>query len=69
MPKQAICRAEAMVTLNRVLKRGPLKGVSKPSWSDVNHEHWTFADIEETSVSHQAIRNPDGSEQLMKVLK
>lgn len=60
-PNAFITRAEFVVTMNRVLGRGPLIG--RPArWSDVPLSYWAFGQIQEASISHTWIRQPDGSE-------
>ncbi|WP_164821249.1 InlB B-repeat-containing protein [Paenibacillus koleovorans] len=63
-PDQQVTRAELVTTMNRLLNRGPLGGVSDATWPDVNASHWAFGAIEEASRAHVAIRLPDGSETL-----
>ncbi|MFB0844073.1 S-layer homology domain-containing protein [Paenibacillus oleatilyticus] len=43
------------------LYRGPLKGVA-PQFPDVAESHWGFGDVQEATVSHESVRNADGSE-------
>jgi GH24 family phage-related lysozyme (muramidase) len=52
-PNKSLTRAEAVATINRILKREPLRGVKQPSWQDVPASHWAFADIEEASKDHE----------------
>lgn len=51
-PKANITRAEAVTIINRLLGRGPLTGVSTPTWSDVTPNNWAFGQIEEASKDH-----------------
>lgn len=51
-PNQPITRAEAVAVINRMLERGPLYGMDKPSWRDVPAHHWAYHDIEEASQDH-----------------
>ncbi|MBE1444235.1 S-layer homology domain-containing protein [Paenibacillus sp. OAS669] len=64
-PKEKISRAEAVTMINRMLYRGPLKGLA-PQFPDVAESHWAFGDVQEATVSHESIRNQDGSETWMK---
>ncbi|MUT66709.1 hypothetical protein GOM71_12305 [Paenibacillus sp. NEAU-GSW1] len=50
-PDQPLTRAEAVVTINRLLDRGPLSGAPS-KWSDVSEQHWAYAHIQEASISH-----------------
>lgn len=52
-PAQTLSRAEAVTAINRLFGRGPLSGVTQPSFSDVPVTHWAFADIEEAAVNHR----------------
>ncbi|WP_248928304.1 S-layer homology domain-containing protein [Paenibacillus hamazuiensis] len=54
-PKDNTTRAETVTIMNRIMERGPLTGITVPTWADVNPSHWAFADIEEASVDHQYI--------------
>ncbi|MFP4979238.1 S-layer homology domain-containing protein, partial [Paenibacillus sp. CN-4] len=68
-PNKAVSRAEAVVLLNRVFRRGPLQGMSSSSWKDVPLTHWASADIEEASKTHSFTRSEGGEEQLSAILK
>ncbi|ACT00085.1 S-layer homology domain-containing protein [Paenibacillus sp. JDR-2] len=61
-PDQPLTRAEAVVIVNRILGRGPLTGVTTPTWKDVSASFWAFGAIEEASRSHDAARDSGGSE-------
>nr|WP_306220747.1 S-layer homology domain-containing protein [Cohnella sp. WQ 127256] len=61
-PNDSLTRAEAVVILNRVLDRGPLKG-EKAAWKDVQVSHWAFGHIQEASTDHRYTRNLGGGEQ------
>ncbi|WP_442956512.1 S-layer homology domain-containing protein [Paenibacillus sp. YIM B09110] len=63
-PNDKLTRAEAVTILNRILKRGPLNGVVKPSWPDVAASYWAFADIEEASTDHAYTLRSEGGEWL-----
>ncbi|KEQ26875.1 S-layer homology domain-containing protein [Paenibacillus tyrfis] len=60
-PADSIRRVEAVTMINRMLYRGPLKGVA-PQFPDVAESHWGFGDVQEATVSHESVRNADGSE-------
>ncbi|TVX91691.1 S-layer homology domain-containing protein [Paenibacillus agilis] len=53
-PDASITRAEAVKLVNRLLERGPLLEVTKPTWRDVLTTHWAYGDIEEASQAHTA---------------
>lgn len=61
-PEQLLTRAEAVTILNRVFNRGPLTGVTVPTWSDVALAHWAFGDIEEASLNHSYLLTEAGAE-------
>ncbi|WP_204603745.1 S-layer homology domain-containing protein [Cohnella boryungensis] len=61
-PDQPLTRAEAVTILNRLLKRGPLHGVTEPSWPDVPKKHWAFGEIEEASKNHVFKPRAEGGE-------
>lgn len=65
-PDEVVTRAELVTMMNRLLERGPLNGVTTPTWKDVPVTHWAFADIEEASLSHRYDVQPDGSEQWVR---
>ncbi|MDF9841561.1 MULTISPECIES: S-layer homology domain-containing protein [unclassified Paenibacillus] len=52
-PAKTLSRAEAVTVINRLFERGPLTGVTRPSFSDVPAAHWAYADIEEAAVHHK----------------
>lgn len=64
-PDQNIVRSEAVTMINRLMYRGPLHGAEQ-SYPDVPQDHWAFGDVEESTRSHDAIRNADASEQLIR---
>jgi hypothetical protein len=51
-PNANLTRAEAVMVINKLLKRGPLNGVNSPSFADVRNDHWAFGHIEEASQNH-----------------
>jgi len=61
-PHGHLTRAEAVTVINRLFERGPLYGITQPSWPDVPQSHWAFAEIEEASRDHQYTVLPDGRE-------
>jgi len=60
-PDAPLKRSEAVTMINRMLNRGPLKGIA-PSFPDVDTEHWANGDVEESTRSHDYYRNSDSSE-------
>jgi hypothetical protein len=54
-----------VVTMNRLLQRGPLHGVKINTWSDVPSSYWAFEAIEEASLNHQSNRSTDIGEMLI----
>ncbi|MCS7459565.1 Ig-like domain-containing protein [Paenibacillus doosanensis] len=52
-PDQPLTRAEFVTIVNRLLSRGPLKGVLQPSWPDVPKNYWAWENIEEASRQHE----------------
>ncbi|RAV19683.1 cadherin-like beta sandwich domain-containing protein [Paenibacillus contaminans] len=48
-PDAPITRAEAVVLLNRVLKREPIKDAQSAVWLDVSSAHWAYGDIQAAS--------------------
>jgi hypothetical protein len=65
-PNGQLTRAEAVKIINRMFDRGPLYGVSRPSWSDVSATHWAFYEIEEASKDHIYEPLADGGERLIQ---
>lgn len=61
MPDAKIRRSETVSILNRVLYRGPLKGVESV-FTDVKSDHWAYGHILESSLDHYYVRNKDNSE-------
>ena len=66
VPNAALTRAQAVVMMNRMFERGPLHGVTKPSFPDVKAIHWAFKEIEEAANAHSYMIDEDGKEQLSK---
>ena len=64
-PNGHLTRAEAVTIINRLFGRGPLHGVSRPSWSDVPASHWAFNEIEEASRDHDYEPLSGGGERLI----
>ncbi|MFD0960984.1 S-layer homology domain-containing protein [Paenibacillus chungangensis] len=67
-PDAAIIRVEAVTMINRMLFRGPLKGL-EPLFPDMPTTHWGFGEVQEATISHEAERNADGSETWTKSLE
>lgn len=65
-PNGSLTRAEAVVMMNRVFERGPLHGVTTPSFPDVRPNHWAFKDIEEAAKTHQFYIDENGKENVVK---
>ncbi|WP_431811854.1 S-layer homology domain-containing protein [Lysinibacillus sp. FW12] len=65
-PNAALTRAQAVVMMNRMFERGPLHGVTEPSFPDVKATHWAFKEIEEAANSHKYFIDEEGKEQLSK---
>ncbi|MFJ8236266.1 cadherin-like beta sandwich domain-containing protein [Ureibacillus sp. NPDC094379] len=51
-PNEKLTRAQAVIVLNKLFKRGPLTNVSTHSFEDVPKSHWAFGEIEEASREH-----------------
>ncbi|MGG2056249.1 S-layer homology domain-containing protein [Lysinibacillus pakistanensis] len=65
-PDEHLTRAQAVIMMNRMFERGPLHGVTAPSFPDVKATHWAFKEIEEAAKSHSFVIDEDGNEQLSK---
>ena len=65
-PDEHLTRAQAVVMMNRMFERGPLQGVTTPSFPDVKATHWAFKEIEEAAKSHAYFIDEDENEQLSK---
>jgi len=65
-PEEYLTRAQAVIMMNRMFERGPLQGVTTPSFPDVKATHWAFKEIEEAAKSHAYFIDEDGNEQLSK---
>ncbi|WP_342480937.1 cadherin-like beta sandwich domain-containing protein [Paenibacillus sp. FSL L8-0340] len=63
-PTGSLTRAEAVKVVNRLFGRGPLYGVTTPSWPDVPTTHWAYAEIEEASNNHTFTVRIEGGETL-----
>lgn len=61
-PDRGLTRAETVSILNRLQKRGPLTGVTTPTWTDVPMTHWAFGQIEEASTDHRYEKSTNGIE-------
>ncbi len=67
-PQAKLKRSEAVTMINRMLNRGPLKGVES-TFPDVGKEHWANGDVEESTRSHEYYRNQDASETHLRTFK
>ncbi|MGG2104088.1 S-layer homology domain-containing protein [Lysinibacillus pakistanensis] len=65
-PDEHLTRAQAVIMMNRMFERGPLQGVTAPSFPDVKATHWAFKEIEEAAKSHVYFIDEDEKEQLSK---
>ncbi|GLC88003.1 S-layer homology domain-containing protein [Lysinibacillus piscis] len=65
-PDAPLTRAQAVVMMNRMFERGPLQGVTVPSFVDVKTTHWAFKEIEEAASTHIYVVDTNGDEQLVK---
>ncbi|MGE7916294.1 S-layer homology domain-containing protein [Lysinibacillus xylanilyticus] len=65
-PNEHLTRAQAVVMMNRMFERGPLNGVTTPSFPDAKAKHWAFKEIEEAAKSHSYFIDEDKNEQLSK---
>ncbi|MGG4093285.1 S-layer homology domain-containing protein [Paenibacillus lautus] len=63
-PNAYLTRAQAVVMINRMFERGPLNGVTTPSFPDVKATHWAFDEIEEAAKSHAYFIDKVGQEQI-----
>lgn len=61
-----VTRAQSVTMMNRMFKRGPLHGMTTPSFSDVNAMHWAFKEIEEAAKSHSYVIDANDNEQFLK---
>lgn len=61
-PAGNLTRAEAVKVINRLFGRGPLYGVTTPSWPDVPASNWAFNEIEEASRNHTYTHRAEGGE-------
>ncbi|RIX52059.1 hypothetical protein D3P08_13860 [Paenibacillus nanensis] len=64
-PEEKLTRAEAVKVLNRLFRRGPLHGVNRASFPDVEPSHWAFKEIEEAAQAHEWTRDEAGNEILV----
>ncbi|MFA7410685.1 MAG: Ig-like domain-containing protein [Tissierellaceae bacterium] len=60
-PQDKLKRSEAVTMINRMLNRGPLRGL-EATFPDVDIDHWANGDVEESTRSHEYYRDQDGSE-------
>jgi hypothetical protein len=66
LPNQNIVRKEFVIMINRMLERGKLQNITKPTWSDVPATNFYFADIEEASTTHNYALYENGAERIKK---
>jgi len=66
-PNSKMIRIEAVTMINRLLKRGPLKGADS-SFTDIDNSYWGLGQIEESSRTHEYDRNQDGSETMTRYI-
>ncbi|WP_162848558.1 S-layer homology domain-containing protein [Paenibacillus nanensis] len=64
-PEDKLTRAEAVKVLNRLFQRGPLHGVSGPTFEDVPPTHWAFKEVEEAAQAHKWARDEAGNETIV----
>lgn len=64
-PNKQLTRAQATKVLNKLFERGPLNGVTNPTFPDVPSTHWAFKDIEEAANTHSFEVLENGEEQLL----
>ncbi|WP_379152324.1 S-layer homology domain-containing protein [Paenibacillus sp. sgz5001063] len=67
-PQDNLTRAEAVVAMNKVLKRGGLTGDFDPTWPDTSKSDWSYAQIEEASHSHESTRVNDMEERWIRFI-
>ncbi|MFE8698142.1 DUF4073 domain-containing protein [Cytobacillus sp. FJAT-53684] len=65
-PEDKLSRAQAVKVLNRLFRRGPMTGVTTPTFEDVSKKHWAFEEIEEAAREHQVNFSESGKEVLKK---
>jgi len=61
-PNRNLSRAETVKVINRMFNRGPLSGVTAPSFKDVPTTHWAYKEIEEATREHQYKVDSNGAE-------
>ncbi|TDF97232.1 S-layer homology domain-containing protein [Paenibacillus piri] len=66
-PEANMIRSEAVTMINRLLYRGPLNNV-EVVFPDMTPDHWAFGHVQESAVTHEYTRNPDGSETMTKLI-
>jgi len=49
-----------------MFERGPLQGVTTPSFPDIKASYWAFDEIEEAAKTHSYFIDEDENEQLSK---
>ncbi|BDH60248.1 hypothetical protein MTP04_03780 [Lysinibacillus sp. PLM2] len=63
-PNEKLTRAQAVVVLNNLFKRGPLTGLVTPTFKDVPTTNWAFSHIEEAAKKHTINFDLNGNELL-----
>jgi uncharacterized repeat protein (TIGR02543 family) len=61
-PNDNLTRAQAVVVLNRLFKRGPIEGDLTPTFTDVPKNHWAFREIEAAVRNYVTIITSDAQE-------
>ncbi|WP_268871084.1 S-layer homology domain-containing protein [Ureibacillus massiliensis] len=61
-PNEKLTRAQAVVVLNNLFKRGPLTGLTTPTFKDVPTTNWAFSHIEEAAKKHTINFDSNGNE-------
>ncbi len=59
---QAFTRAEMVVLINQVLRRGPLVGLDDSMWKDVALSHWTSYPIHEATLNYRFNTSVEGEQ-------
>ncbi|MGN7759997.1 S-layer homology domain-containing protein [Paenibacillus sp. 22594] len=67
-PNDNLTREEAVVAMNKVLRRGGLTGDFEPTWPDTAKSDWSYAQIEEASHSHESTRVNDMEERWIRFI-
>ncbi|MGE7218009.1 S-layer homology domain-containing protein [Priestia koreensis] len=65
-PNSYVNRAECVKMINRMFNRGPLYGINKLAFKDIQTNHWAFAEISEASQDHAYIYRTTGGEEIVE---